>query len=234
MKDKRKFSKILYFTVLISFIIPVIYLAIKMALIANGVLSDVRPLSDYSLMLLECILGIVVIHIPSILEKRFSLEIPYTLNIMYLVFLYCAITLGEVRDFYYRVPHWDTILHTLSGVMLGFFGFMVIDILNRDKNTSVNLSPIFVSLFAFCFAISLGLVWEIYEYSFDGILGLNMQKFRLEDGTELIGRSALSDTMEDIIVDSLGAFAAAAYGFIHLKVRQRKNLEKENNSHKEK
>ena len=68
---------------------------------------------------------------------------------MYLVFLYCAIFLGEVRDFYYRVPHWDTILHTFSGIMLGFFGFMVIDILNRDKNTSVNLSPIFVSLFAF-------------------------------------------------------------------------------------
>lgn len=234
MKDKRKISKILYFAVLISFIIPVIFLAIKMALIANGVLSDTRPISDYSLMLLECILGIIVIHIPSILEKRFSLEIPYALNIMYLIFLYCAITLGEVRDFYYRVPHWDTILHTLSGVMLGFFGFMVIDILNRDKNTSVNLSPIFVSLFAFCFAITIGLVWEIYEYSFDGILGLNMQKFRLEDGTELIGRAALSDTMEDIIVDSLGAFAAAAYGFIHLKVRQRKNLEKENNSHKEK
>ena len=153
---------------------------------------------------------------------------------MYLVFLYCAITLGEVRDFYYRVPHWDTILHTLSGVMLGFFGFMVIDILNRDKNTSVNLSPIFVSLFAFCFAVSIGLVWEIYEYSFDGILGLNMQKFRLEDGTELIGRAALSDTMDDIIVDALGALSASVYGFIHLKVRQRKNLELQNNSHKEK
>ena len=234
MKDKRKFSKILYFAVLISFILPVIYLVIKIILISNGVSSDVRPISDYSLMLLECLLGIIVIHIPSILEKKFSFEIPYALNIMYLVFLYCAITLGEVRDFYYRVPHWDTILHTLSGVMLGFFGFMVIDILNRDKNTSVNLSPIFVSLFAFCFAVSIGLVWEIYEYSFDGILGLNMQKFRLEDGTELIGRAALSDTMDDIIVDALGALSASVYGFIHLKVRQRKNLELQNSSHKEK
>ena len=82
--------------------------------------------------------------------------------------------------------------------------------------------------------MSLGLVWEIYEYSFDGILGLNMQKFRLEDGTELIGRAALCDTMDDFIVDALGAFAAAAYGFIHLKVRQRKNLALQNNSHKEK
>lgn len=234
MKDKRKFSKTLYFAVLISFILPVIYLAIKIALVANGVWGDSRPISDYVLMFIECLLGIVVIHIPSILEKKFSLEIPYALNIMYLVFLYCAITLGEVGDFYYRVPHWDTILHTLSGVMLGFFGFMVIDILNRDKNTSVNLSPVFVSVFAFCFAVSLGLIWEIYEYSFDGILGLNMQKFRLEDGTELIGRSALSDTMDDIIVDALGALAASLYGFIHLKVRQKKLVAQQNKSHKEK
>lgn len=234
MQSKSKFSKFLYIAVLTSFLIPAIFLIVKIILIANNTSNDLRPLSDYTLMLVECLLGIIVIHIPSILEKKFSLEIPYTLYIMYLVFLYCAITLGEVRDFYYKIPHWDTILHTFSGVMLGFFGFMVIDILNRDKNTLINLSPIFVSLFAFCFAVSLGLVWEIYEYSFDGILGLNMQKFRLEDGTELVGRAALSDTMDDFIVDAIGALGAAIYGFIHLKVRQRKNLALQNNSHEEK
>lgn len=229
MKSKNKFSKFLYVAVLTSFLIPAAFLIIKIALISNGASSDIRPLSDYTLMLIECLLGIVVIHIPSILEKKFSLEIPYTLYVMYLIFLYCAITLGEVRDFYYKIPHWDTILHTFSGVMLGFFGFMVIDILNRDKNTLVNLSPVFVSLFAFCFAVSLGLIWEIYEYSFDGILGLNMQKFRLEDGTELVGRAALSDTMDDFIVDALGALAASVYGFIHLKVRQKKKSKQQDN-----
>lgn len=100
--------------------------------------------------------------------------------------------------------------------MAGTFGFMVVSILNRDEHTSLNLSPIFVALFAFCFAVSIGCLWEIYEFAFDGVLGLNMQKFMLEDGTLLIGREALSDTMEDIIVDCIGAFVASVAGYISI------------------
>lgn len=226
MKEKINISKTLYFIVLTSFAIPVIFLIVKISLIGAGIWQDARPISDYVLMLLECVLGIIVIHIPSLLEKKFRFEIPSTLYIMYLIFLYCAITLGEVRNFYYRVPHWDTILHTFSGLMSGSFGFMVVDILNRDKHTSINLSPLFVSIFAFCFSVSIGALWEIYEFSFDSILGLNMQKFRLEDGTQLIGKAALSDTMKDIIVDTLGALAASIAGFLSLKIQSRKATDK--------
>ena len=225
MKRKDKFSKILYFTVLISFAIPIAYLIVKIILMANGKIQDTRPISDYILMLLECTLGIVVINLPSLLERKFNFEIPKNLFITYLIFLYCAITLGEVRDFYYKVPHWDTILHALSSLMSGTFGFMVVDILNRDRHTKVNLSPLFVALFAFCFGCTIGSLWEIYEYSFDGLLNLNMQKFRLENGTELVGHSALNDTMKDIIVDTLGALAASIIGYFQLKIEAR-NLKK--------
>ena len=223
MKDKDKISKFLYFSVLISFVIPILYLTVRIILMSTGHLEITRPMSDYILMLLECILGVVVIHIPSFLEKKFRFVIPKTLYIMYLVFLYCAIFLGEIRDYYYHVPHWDSILHTFSSLMSGAFGFMVVDVLNQDKHTSINLSPLFVSVFAFCFSVAFGTLWEIYEFSFDALLGLNMQKFRLADGTLLVGHEALVDTMKDIILDTLGALIASTVGFIYLKMQKRKS-----------
>lgn len=101
--------------------------------------------------------------------------------------------------------------------MIGFFGFMVITILNRNDKILLNLSPFFVCLFAFCFAVMIGALWEIYEYTFDGLLGLNMQKFMLADGTVLVGHAALSDTMKDIMTDALGALIASIIGYAGLR-----------------
>ena len=229
MKNKHNISKILYFAVLISFIVPIVFLIVKITLISCGVISDSKAISDYTLMLLECFLGALVIHLPSFLERKFKFTVPTAMYILYLVFLYCAITLGEVRNFYYRFPHWDTILHAMSSLMSGFLGFMVVDFLNKEKHTSVSLSPIFVSLFAFCFGLSIGALWEIYEFSFDEILGLNMQKFRLENGMELVGHKALSDTMKDIIVDGLGALLASVIGYFNLCVEKRTKIKNEVN-----
>ena len=93
-------------------------------------------------------------------------------------------------------------------------------LLNKAKEIPVTLTPIFVAFFAFCFAVTLGALWEIYEFTFDGILGLNMQKFALEDGTQLIGRLALTDTMKDLIVDCIGAFVMSLIGYISLKYKK--------------
>ena len=116
-----------------------------------------------------------------------------------------------------NLPGWDNILHGFSSLMLGFFGFMVITILNRDEHVMLHLSPMFSCVFAFCFALTIGCIWEIYEYTFDGLLGLNMQKFMLADGTLLVGHSALTDTMKDIIIDALGALTASVFGYISIK-----------------
>lgn len=94
---------------------------------------------------------------------------------------------------------------------------MAITILLRDEHIIMSLSPIFTAIFAFCFALSIGTIWEIYEYVFDGILGLNMQKFMTVDGTLLIGHAALADTMKDIIIDAMGALTATAIGSIAIK-----------------
>ena len=173
--------------------------------------------SDYTLMLVQCMTAILVMFLPSALERRFRLEIPNYLVVLYFAFLYCAVYLGEVRNFYYAVPHWDTILHGFSGAMLGALGFVLVNLLNDAPNVKMSLSPGFVAFFAFCFALACGAVWEIYEYLMDGLLHMNMQHFAIEDGTPLMGRAALLDTMKDLIVDALGALVIAVIGYFPLR-----------------
>lgn len=221
---KGVWGKRIFIIVLLSFIIPLGFVLYRIFTAPTVAPSDVsattRVKSDYILMFMQCILGIFALILPSIISKKLKLQIPSNMYIIFMIFLYCAIFLGEVRNFYYNVPHWDTILHTFSGVMLGALGFSFISLLNNQKRIEFKLTPLFISIFAFCFAVTLGALWEIYEFSFDGILGLNMQKFALEDGTLLIGREALSDTMKDIIVDCIGAAVISFIGFISLKYKK--------------
>lgn len=173
--------------------------------------------SDYLLMTIQCILGLVLMTLPSIIEKRFSLCIPNKMTVLYFIFLYCAIYLGEVRKFYYIIPYWDSILHGLSGAMLGFLGFLIVRLFNDSKAVSVQLSPLFLAIFAFCFALALGTIWEIYEFAGDGVFGLNMQKYRTAEGALLLGRTALGDTMKDMIVDAIGALIVSVFGYFLIK-----------------
>lgn len=178
--------------------------------------------SDYLLMLVQCALALVVMFLPSILDKKWNLAIPNSMYIMYFVFLYCAVYLGEIRNFYFVIPHWDTMLHTFSGAMLGALGFFLVALLNDAPHVPMQLSPKFVALFAFCFALAAGAVWEIYEFTMDSVLGLNMQKYMLEFGEQLVGRAALMDTMKDLIVDALGSGIIVLIGYFDLKKKVRK------------
>ncbi len=227
MSIKRKIfnSRNLMLFVFITFMVSVIYSIVRIILAPNVVpLSDitVRVKSDYVLMLVQCIFGIFAMTIPSILKHRIRLNIPPVMITVYAVFLYCAIYLGEVRNFYFVIPHWDTILHIFSGAALCLLGFTIINILNNSENIFFSLSPGFLALFAFCFALSLGVLWEIYEFSIDYFFHTNMQKYALETGERLVGQQALLDTMKDFIVDALGAFAISLLGYIVLKYRNGK------------
>lgn len=181
-------------------------------------LSDGAPYrkvkSDYLLMITQCLLGIVVMTLPTFINRKFNLMLPGFMCILYYIFLYCAVFLGEIFSFYYKIPHWDSLLHAMSGAMLGALGFILVDRLNRDPHVKLSMSPIFVSFFAFSFALSIGALWEIYEFSFDSLLGLNMQKFKEESGLLLIGQSALADTMKDLIIDALAAASVAVVGYL--------------------
>ncbi len=218
---ESKAEKIVSAVVFGSLILSVIYIIIRIIMVpTKGTAENERPESDYILMLLQCILGILIMFIPGLISKKFSVKIPSWMHIVFVLFLFCAIFLGEVRSFYYHFRNWDAMLHTVSGVLLGSLGFSFVTLMNNSERVPVNLSPIFVALFAFCFAVMLGVVWEIYEFTLDGLLGLNMQKFALEDGTLLKGRDALKNTMKDLILDSLGAFVMSAIGYVSLKYKK--------------
>ena len=223
---KQRWKRGIFWFVLVSMAISVVY-AVVMVCVApdDAVNTEYRQKSDYVLMLLQCAAGVIVIFLPTILERKLKMEIPGFMQVMFFIFLYGAIYLGEVHSFYYRFANWDTILHTFSGGMLGALGFSVVSLLNRSEKVRINLSPLFVSLFAFCFAIMVGVLWEIYEFTFDGLLGLNMQKFRLESGEMLVGREALADTMEDLIVDAIGALVMVVIGFFSIKKYKQKVIE---------
>ena len=177
--------------------------------------------SDYILMFIQCLLGLVVLSLPSILQRKLHMTIPNFIYVMYYIFLYCAIILGEVMNFYYIIPHWDIILHFFSGAMLGALGFILVSQLNDSEKVRVSLSPAFIALFAFCFALSCGAVWEVYEFVFDGLLGLNMQKFITASGEVLTGHLALRDTMTDIIVDAAAALLIALVGYARLMAEKK-------------
>lgn len=227
-KKKKDWKKIVSLFLVLTLILSVIY-SIVMIIIspegANSTDNFEHFKSDYVLMLLQCSLGLLVMFLPTFIEKRWSIHIPDYMTILYFVFLYCAIFLGEVRNFYYVVPHWDTILHAISGAMLGAFGFLLVSILNDSKKTKVILSPFFVAIFAFSFALAIDAIWEIYEFTCDRLFQLNMQKYRLADGTLLIGNSALKDTMKDLIVDALSALIISVIGYFLIKKNTGKNSE---------
>lgn len=214
LMTKRKNSRsrsqqIAYYLALASFVAPIFYYLIELII---GTFDSANMLT-----MLQCVLGVVVLHVPDFLSEKLRFEIPPLLYIFYLIFLYCSITLGEFYDIFNRVPFWDVILHCSSSLVSGFLGFMFVAILNKSEKIMFHLSPIFVSLFAFCFAITIGTVWEIYEYTVDGLLGLNMQKFITPDGTVLIGHAAIVDTMEDLMIDAFGGLAASIIGYFSLK-----------------
>lgn len=218
-KKKRNWKRIIGIMLFITLVSSIAYTIVKIIVAPSGAVGTEayeKVKSDYVLMLLQCILGLIVMAIPSIIERRWLIDIPNNMEVLYFIFLYCAIYLGEVRNFYYLIPFWDTILHAFSGAMLGAMGFALVSILNDYESMKVQLSPFFIALFAFCFALTVGAIWEIYEYLIDGIFGLNMQKFALEDGTLLIGREALSDTMKDIIVDATSALIISVVGYFSI------------------
>lgn len=123
-----------------------------------------------------CVLTLLLFLIPSIMEMRLHITLPDTLEIIILLFIFSAEILGEIQNFYNIFTHWDTILHTLNGFLCAAIGFSVIDILNRSKRFHLNLKPIFVALFGFCFSMTIGVLWEFCEYGCDKLTTSDTQK----------------------------------------------------------
>ena len=123
-----------------------------------------------------CALTLALLIVPSFIQVNLKIELPTGLEIILLLFIFAAEILGEIQAYYIRIPQWDTILHTMNGFLMAAIGFSLVDILNRNKRFSIQLSPVFVSIVAFCFSMTIGVVWEFFEFAMDKLFLLDMQK----------------------------------------------------------
>ena len=123
-----------------------------------------------------CSLSLVLMIMPSIISRRLKIVLPDTLEIVILLFIFAAEILGELNSFYVRVPHWDTMLHTINGFLCAAIGFALVDMMNRNDRFTYQLSPLYLAIVSFCFSMTVGVLWEFFEFSGDYFLGMDMQK----------------------------------------------------------
>lgn len=123
-----------------------------------------------------CVLSLILMFVPSFIEKNWHIDIPDTLEIIIIIFIYAAEILGELRAYYINIPFWDTMLHTTTGFLAAAVGFSLCDILNRNEYIKFDLSPVFLAFVAFCFSMTVGVCWEFFEFGVDYFGGGDMQK----------------------------------------------------------
>ncbi len=218
-----------------------VYLVLRFIVLACLVLSAVDRNWEN---VFVCILVLVLFLVPNFLQRRLKIEFPSLLQIIILLFIFAAEILGELGNYYVQYRHWDTLLHITWGFLCAAVGFSLVDILNRDNSTQLSLSPLYLAIAAFCFSMTIGVLWEFFEFFADTVLGLDMQKdtvisaFRsvtldptmsnipvaVEGITDVAvnGESlgvggyldiGLYDTMEDLLINFIGAALFSLIGF---------------------
>lgn len=148
-------------------------------------------------------LAFILTFLPALIERRFKVYLPTELEAVMVLFVYATVFLGEVHGYYEKFWWWDIFLHVISSITLGFIGFLIIYTLYYERR--INSSAFLIAVFSFTFAIAIGSLWEIVEFTLDQTIGTRMQ------------RSGLVDTMGDLIVDSLGAFVTSLAGYFYVR-----------------
>nr|WP_294571309.1 hypothetical protein [uncultured Subdoligranulum sp.] len=167
-----------------------------------------------------CVLTLFLFAMPSLLEKKLDIDLPNTLEIIILLFIYAAEILGEIGAYYVTFPYWDTVLHTLNGFLCAAIGFSLLDILNRHNRARFHLSPLYLAIVAFCFSMTVGVVWEFFECAMDQFFFLDMQKDTVVHsiGTILLDPTggnhpvALHNIVDVIVVQADGSQTALGLG----------------------
>ena len=212
--SKEKLSKVLF---IVTKVIAGIIMVLSTVFIF--ITKDDESRSRLIFNALMAFVLLILTFIPLVVEKAFKVDIPSVMEIIFLIFSVLSFLLGEIGDFYIKYRWWDSMLHAMSGVLLGCLGFVLLNYFNKNDNfKSFHLGPGFAALFVLCFTITCGTLWEIIEWFADTINGTNMQRF--EDnitGIGFVGRDALYDTMKDLILDSIGGIIIAIVGYLDIK-----------------
>ena len=192
-----------------SKIIPktrLLYRATMIILFASLVFAGIYAIfvSNYLILLMSSLVGIIML-LPYFFKWKYKFYIPIEIELIVVLFIYATLFLGDAWSFYARFWWWDILLHAGSAIVFGFLGFFLLYSLYTQRK--IQSRPFLLALFSFSFAVAMGVIWEIFEFYVDILLGWNMQK------------SGLVDTMLDLIVNTIGAFIASGIGYFSIKVR---------------
>ncbi|MBO4941700.1 MAG: hypothetical protein J6D15_05815 [Clostridia bacterium] len=231
----------------------VVYVLLRGFVILSMVISCLR--GNYE-NLFFCALALVLFLLPAFFEKNFGIDLPNILEIVILLFIFASVILGEMGSYYTKVPFWDTVLHTVNGFLCAAIGFGLSDILNRNDKIKFKLSPVFLAVVAFCFSMTIGVLWEFFEFFCDVIVKTDMQKDAVVSTivSTALGESTkepkvienikavavngidfgidgyldigLFDTMKDLLVNFIGAAVFSVIGFVYVKSRGKSKIAK--------
>lgn len=156
-----------------------------------------------------CALSLVLFLMPAILERKLNIDLPNTLEVIILLFIFAAEILGELGSYYIHFPYWDTMLHVTSGFLTAAVGFSMIDILNRNSRIKFELSPLFCAVAAFCFSMTIGVLWEFFEFGMDVFFRTDMQK---DTVLPFLSSTYLDPTASNVAVQISGIYDMALNG----------------------
>ncbi len=186
----------------VYFLLRFLVIAVMVAQFFNG---------DFESVFL-CGLTLILFLLPTVFERALMVDLPNTLEIVIMLFIFAAEILGEISSFYTTFKHWDTILHTLNGFLCAAIGFALVDMLNRTEKFSLSLSPVFMSIVAFCFSMTIGVLWEFFECGMDQLMMLDMQKDTVVNSISSVmldpsgrnNRVAIENIVETIVITADG------------------------------
>lgn len=153
--------------------VALVYLVLRLAVIAVMVAQFFNRNFENVFL---CGLTLILFLLPTIFERRLKIDLPDTLEIIIMLFIFAAEILGEIQAYYTTFQGWDTMLHTLNGFLCAAIGFSLVDMFNRNERFSLTLSPVFMAIVAFCFSMTIGVLWEFFECAMDQLFLLDMQK----------------------------------------------------------
>ncbi len=176
-----------------------IYLILRFLVVICMILQIIRGDLNNALL---CLLSLVLLFAPLFIQNKYEITLPDSLEISIYLFIFSAEILGEINNFYGIIPHWDTCLHTINGFLATAVGFSLVDLLNKNSN-DINLSPFYLCLVAFCFSMTIGILWEFFEYGGDKLVKFDMQKDTLITNISSVYLNPDNEN-KPVVVDNIG------------------------------
>ena len=176
-----------------------IYLILRFLVVICMILQIIRGELNNALL---CLLSLVLLFAPLFIQNKYEITLPDSLEISIYLFIFSAEILGEINNFYGIIPHWDTCLHTINGFLATAVGFSLVDLLNKNSK-DINLSPFYLCLVAFCFSMTIGILWEFFEYGGDKLMKFDMQKDTLITNVSSVYLNPDNEN-KPVVVDNIG------------------------------